>query len=599
MLTRMRHIVLFFWLCMGQSIFGQISLSMKAIYPVSHELEKTEIWDFYINRKARGKSLNEVIKNNPFHNIVFLLPEETKERDYILQVPDYKINRLFVYGVDSVNHRVRQLIVFGDEIDRDEYLHHTRTVQARLHKGEFTHLIASYNRPGNIPQLPVVLWETAEYLNHWGSIESAYGVLLGLLISYLFYILLAGWLTKNYLFGVFGFWIFTYILYYFISSGFVKFYLLPHFNEFYSFIRLIIVVFGLFTINEFALRHYELRNNARFFVWFWYFFIALTIVLNSFIFLSGINLYEGYEAQFVWLVRILVIVFIIENFYLPIRYYNRTGKVTYLTYLLLISILAFGIYLYQAMYIVDLDVDRFILGISILLVLEIFAIALGIAWYTLKEKKQIIDLLNERNSLQVESNLAQYHIRQNERRIIATDLHDDVLNRLSMLASLSTEGVITVKEIKSRLQQISEDIKSYTRSLYPIWIDKQPLEELLLDYFKSYAQSKGIQFGLNISKDVLTIPKMKKLQIFRIAQEFFQNSIKYGQPTEIHFELMRIEQDLLINLRDNGVGFDPNQMEKGIGMISLETRVKALRGEVEIFSRMGEGVRWKVKLPIQ
>ena len=62
---------------------------------------------------------------------------------------------------------------------------------------------------------------------------------------------------------------------------------------------------------------------------------------------------------------------------------------------------------------------------------------------------------------------------------------------------------------------------------------------------------------------------------------------------------MRIEQDLLINLRDNGVGFDPNQMEKGIGMISLETRVKALRGEVEIFSRMGEGVRWKVKLPIQ
>jgi signal transduction histidine kinase len=251
------------------------------------------------------------------------------------------------------------------------------------------------------------------------------------------------------------------------------------------------------------------------------------------------------------------------------------------------------------MYIVDLDVDRFILGISILLVLEIFAIALGIAWYTLKEKKQIIDLLNERNSLQVESNLAQYHIRQNERRIIATDLHDDVLNRLSMLASLSTEGVITVKEIKSRLQQISEDIKSYTRSLYPIWIDKQPLEELLLDYFKSYAQSKGIQFGLNISKDVLTIPKMKKLQIFRIAQEFFQNSVKYGQPTEIHFELMRIEQDLLINLRDNGVGFDPNQMEKGIGMISLETRVKALRGEVEIFSRMGEGVRWKVKLPIQ
>ena len=583
---------------MGQSIFGQISLSMKAIYPVSHELEKTEIWDYYINRKARGKSLNEVVKNNPFHNIVFTLPRETKERDYILQVPDYKINRLFVYGVDSVNHRVRQLIVFGDEIDRDEYLHRTRTVQARLYKGKFTHLIASYNRPGNIPQLPVQLWDTAEYLNNWGSIESAYGVLFGLLISYLFYILLAGWLTKNYLFGVFGFWIFTYMLYYFISSGFVKFYLLPHFNEFYSFIRLIIVVFGLFAINEFALRHYELRNNARFFVWFWNFFIALTIVLNSFIFLTGFNLYEGYESQFVWLVRILVIVFIIENFYLPIRYYQRTGKVTYLTYLLLISIIAFGIYLYQAMYIVDLDVDRFILGISILLVLEIFVIALGIAWYTLKEKKRIIHLLHEQNSLQLESNLAQYHIRQNERRIIATDLHDDVLNRLSMLASLSTEGVITVKEIKSRLQQISEDIKSYTRTLYPIWINKQPLEELLLDYFKPYAQSKGIQFGLNISKDVLAIPKMKKLQIFRIAQEFFQNSIKYGQPTEIHFELIRIEQDLLINLRDNGVGFDPNQMEKGIGMISLETRVKALRGEVEIFSRMGEGVRWKVKLPI-
>ena len=598
MLTRVRHILFVIWLCTSSTIFGQISLPLKAIYPVSHELEKTEIWDFYIHRKGTGESLNEVVKNNPFHNIVFLLPKETKERDYILQVPDYKINRLFVYGVDSVNHRVHQLIVFGDELDRDQYSHHSRTVQARLYKGEFTHLIASYNRPGNIPQLPVVLWDTSAYLKHWGSIESAYGVLFGLLISYLFYILLAGWLTKNYLFGVFGFWIFTYMLYYFISSGFVKYYLLPHFNEFYSFIRLIIVVFGLFTINEFALRHYELRNKALFFVWFWYFFIALTIVLNSFIFISGINLYEGYEAQFVWLVRILVIVFIIENFYLPVRYYQRTGKVTYLTYLLLISILAFGIYLYQAMYIVDLDVDQFILGISILLVLEVFAIALGIAWYTLKEAKRIIELLHEQNSLQVESNLAQYHIRQNERRIIATDLHDDILNRLSMLASLSKAGVLTIKEIKSRLQQISEDIKSYTRSLYPIWIDKQPLEELLLDYFGPYAESKGIQFSLNISKEVLQISKMKKLQLFRIAQEFFQNSIKYGHPTEIYFEVIKNQQALHVDLRDNGVGFDPKQLEKGIGMISLETRVKALRGEVEIVSNKGEGVRWKVKLPI-
>jgi signal transduction histidine kinase len=90
-----------------------------------------------------------------------------------------------------------------------------------------------------------------------------------------------------------------------------------------------------------------------------------------------------------------------------------------------------------------------------------------------------------------------------------------------------------------------------------------------------------------------------KLNTFRIVQEQMNNIIKYSKADEVSIVLARNEQQILLTIADNGVGFDVNLPRKGIGLHNIASRSDVYNGVLDIQSSPGNGCRMQIRFPFK
>jgi signal transduction histidine kinase len=89
-----------------------------------------------------------------------------------------------------------------------------------------------------------------------------------------------------------------------------------------------------------------------------------------------------------------------------------------------------------------------------------------------------------------------------------------------------------------------------------------------------------------------------KEALYRIAQEALHNAIKHAQPTRLEVRLDCDESEVLLEIRDDGRGFEPTGSFPGhLGLRSMEERASRLGGTLEIESASGAGTCVRVRLP--
>jgi signal transduction histidine kinase len=108
-------------------------------------------------------------------------------------------------------------------------------------------------------------------------------------------------------------------------------------------------------------------------------------------------------------------------------------------------------------------------------------------------------------------------------------------------------------------------------------------------------QSKT-DFTLESNLEFFRFDEKKELALFRIAQESINNILKYSKASEASVKLVLVENILLMQIEDNGCGFDisAEEHQKGIGLDSIRTRAKAISAKLEIFSEIDEGTSIRV-----
>jgi len=109
--------------------------------------------------------------------------------------------------------------------------------------------------------------------------------------------------------------------------------------------------------------------------------------------------------------------------------------------------------------------------------------------------------------------------------------------------------------------------------------------------------------GINVQyfiPDYLPVfSKELKLHICRIVQELLTNAGKYAQKSLIHIDIAISEGILLIHYRDEGPGFNPNEISGGgIGIGSIYERIKLVGGKAHLDSGRGKGTHWNITIPI-
>jgi signal transduction histidine kinase len=150
-----------------------------------------------------------------------------------------------------------------------------------------------------------------------------------------------------------------------------------------------------------------------------------------------------------------------------------------------------------------------------------------------------------------------------------------------------------------RVDETIQVVRNVATSLRPSALDMglTPALEWLVSEF---TQNTGIHCRLKAPSSRLGLDDEHATATFRVVQESLTNVARHAQASRVDIHLERGAEHVLIEVRDNGKGFDPEQLPRGtLGMLGMRERGHMLGGAVTIDSAPGQGARVRVHIPIQ
>jgi signal transduction histidine kinase len=216
-------------------------------------------------------------------------------------------------------------------------------------------------------------------------------------------------------------------------------------------------------------------------------------------------------------------------------------------------------------------------------------------------------------SRQMIRELAAHHekIREDERARIAREIHDEFGQYLTALrmdtAMLDIRYGEGNPEMRAHLAQMKQSIdasigvvRNLAAALRPSALDMGLVlaAEWLLANFE---ERTGTAYTLHVSKDELGLDNERATAAFRILQEALTNITRYAQAGEVEVSIDLQADALVMQVADDGVGFDPVEVRrrKTFGLLGIRERALMFGGESRIESRPGAGTRLSIRIPLQ
>ncbi len=196
-----------------------------------------------------------------------------------------------------------------------------------------------------------------------------------------------------------------------------------------------------------------------------------------------------------------------------------------------------------------------------------------------------------------------------ERKRLSREIHDGIGPLLSTLklnlSSIESDVKKADDQFISRFEsayelidEISDDLRAISHNLIPKVLLDFGLEEAMEALRDKITTGKNIDLTVLFTGMESRLDQVTELGIYRICQELINNTLKHANATSISLQLIRVVKSLRIIYEDNGVGFSYEKVNKGLGLINIENRVKALGGDWTIDSVAGKGMTTTIELPL-
>ena len=199
-----------------------------------------------------------------------------------------------------------------------------------------------------------------------------------------------------------------------------------------------------------------------------------------------------------------------------------------------------------------------------------------------------------------------------ERLRLALDLHDGISQQLagfSLVLSGFRRLIVERDQTRleasvTRLQQqtigLADSVQRLSHDLHPGTLQQIGLRAALESHCAEFQLQHRIEVTFRAATDVTAIATDVSLCLFRAAQEALRNVAKHAGALRTHVELSHENGHQTLTIADDGRGFDTTRVRRardGLGLLSIEGRVRVLRGIVEIESHAGRGTTVKVAIP--
>ncbi|HEV8282888.1 MAG TPA: PAS domain-containing protein [Chitinophagaceae bacterium] len=195
---------------------------------------------------------------------------------------------------------------------------------------------------------------------------------------------------------------------------------------------------------------------------------------------------------------------------------------------------------------------------------------------------------------------------EKEREELGKELHDNInqmLATVKMFLSIAKDDEkIREKLIQKSFNNVSEaieEIRKLSKSLVPPSLGDIGLVDALREMVEEINVTNKINVRLNYEdyKEHNANKKME-LMIYRVVQEQMNNILKYAKASIASVTLRKHAKNIFLSIADNGVGFDPSQRAKGIGLKNISSRVEFFCGNLNIISAPGKGCTLEINIPL-
>jgi PAS domain S-box-containing protein len=201
---------------------------------------------------------------------------------------------------------------------------------------------------------------------------------------------------------------------------------------------------------------------------------------------------------------------------------------------------------------------------------------------------------------------------EEERRYVARELHDDLNQQVAALAigisrlkrqfSNADAAVLEqIAKLRDKTDLLSERIRQVSHELHSSILQHVGLPAALNSYCAEFSDREGIAVALDIGDEVEAVPPDAALCLYRVAQESLRNVARHSGARRAVVTLAGVNGAVELRVADQGVGFDHGQARecRGLGLVSMEERVKLLHGSFVLTTRPGAGTELRAQIPLR
>lgn len=227
--------------------------------------------------------------------------------------------------------------------------------------------------------------------------------------------------------------------------------------------------------------------------------------------------------------------------------------------------------------------------------------------------REIYTELQQLNSRpQLLNGVSKEEILENERHRLARELHDSVSQQLfaamMMLAALNEQADEMALSEKQKKQLVlvadvvnaaQSEMRALLLHLRPVSLEEKTLKQGIEQLLQELQTKVNIRLKWEIEE--FSIPTHIEDQLFRVVQELLSNTLRHAKASELEVFLREVDQNVLLRVVDDGIGFDVGK--KGTkagsyGLLNIRERVMGVGGALKIISFPQQGTSVEVKIPL-
>lgn len=249
------------------------------------------------------------------------------------------------------------------------------------------------------------------------------------------------------------------------------------------------------------------------------------------------------------------------------------------------------------------------LSTIVLVFLVLFSIGslLYVVLYLRSRQKQLVFAHQQQQAnekiyqMMIEQQVKIDEARNSEKKRIARELHDGVMNKLaSTRLNLFVLNKRTDEETIQKclphineIQNIEKEVRSIAHELTAESYSNNNFKNILVEFLEKQKPLTTSNLQYNIDENIPweTIDTKIKMNLYRILQEALFNTNKYADAENITVEFILNDSSLLVNISDDGKGFDTSKKKKGIGIKNMQERADDINAEFKITSALNKGTQ--------